>query len=148
MELNNLQPAKGATKNNKRRGRGIATGSGGTAGRGHKGHKARSGYKAKRHFEGGQMPLQMRLPKVGFRNPAREEFAVLNLDQLQNYANKSGQNKIDLQWLIKAGVVKSGQKVKILGRGELASGLQVTAHACSATAKKTIEEKGGSITLI
>lgn len=148
MELNNLKPAKGATRNNKRRGRGIATGSGGTAGRGHKGHKARSGHKAKRHFEGGQMPLQMRLPKIGFRNPAREEFAVLNLDQLQNYATKSGQNQIDLPWLIKAGVIKPGQRIKILGRGELASGIQVTAHACSASAKKIIEEKGGTITLI
>jgi len=148
MELSNLKPAKGATKNNKRRGRGVATGSGGTAGRGHKGHKSRSGYKAKRNFEGGQMPLQMRLPKFGFRNPSREEYAVLNLDQIQNYAIKAGTNQIDIPWLVKEGIIKPGQKLKVLGRGDLQSAIQVSAHACSATAKKWIEEKGGTITII
>jgi large subunit ribosomal protein L15 len=148
MELSNLKPAAGATKNNFRRGRGIATGSGGTAGRGHKGHKARSGYKAKRNFEGGQMPLQMRLPKIGFRNPARQEFEVLNLDQLQNYATKSGLNQFDINWLQQERIINPGQKVKILGRGELHTALKITAHACSASAKKMIEEKGGSITII
>lgn len=148
MELSSLKPAKGATKNNKRRGRGVATGAGGTAGRGHKGHKSRSGYKAKRNFEGGQMPLQMRLPKFGFRNPSREEYAVLNLDQLQHYAIKSGQDQIDIPWLVKEGIIKQGQKLKVLGRGELQSALKVSAHACSATAKKWIEEKGGTITII
>lgn len=148
MELSNLKPAAGATKNNFRRGRGIATGSGGTAGRGHKGHKARSGYKAKRNFEGGQMPLQMRLPKIGFRNPARQEFEVLNLDQLQNYATKSGLNQIDINWLQQERIINPGQKVKILGRGELHTALKISAHACSASAKKMIEEKGGSITII
>ncbi len=148
MELSNLKPASGATRNNFRRGRGGATGSGGTAGRGHKGHKARSGHKAKRNFEGGQMPLQMRLPKIGFRNPARQEFEVLNLDQLQNYASKAGIHQIDIIWLTKEGIINPGQKIKILGRGELIGSIQVTAHACSASAKKMIEEKGGTITLI
>lgn len=148
MELSSLKPAKGATKNNRRRGRGVATGAGGTAGRGHKGHKSRSGYKAKRNFEGGQMPLQMRLPKFGFRNPAREEYAVLNLDQLQHYSIKAGTDQIDIPWLVKEGVIKPGQKLKLLGRGELSSALKVSAHAVSATAKKWIEEKGGTITII
>lgn len=148
MELSSLKPAKGATKNNRRRGRGVATGAGGTAGRGHKGHKSRSGYKAKRNFEGGQMPLQMRLPKIGFKNPAREEFAVLNLDQIQNYAIKSGQDLIDIPWLVKEGIIKPGQKLKILGRGELQKAIKVSAHAVSATAQKSIEEKGGTITII
>ena len=148
MELSNLKPAKGATRNNFRRGRGSATGSGGTAGRGHKGHKARSGYKAKRNFEGGQMPLQMRLPKIGFRNPARQEYEVLNLDQLQHYATKVGVDSIDINALLQSGIINPGQKVKILGRGEITSSLKITAHGCSASAKKMIEEKGGSITII
>jgi large subunit ribosomal protein L15 len=148
MELSNLKPAAGSTKNNFRRGRGSATGSGGTAGRGHKGHKARSGYKAKRNFEGGQMPLQMRLPKIGFRNPARQEYEVLNLDQLQHYATKTGISSIDINWLLQEKIINPGQKVKILGRGELASALHITAHGFSASAKKLIEEKGGSITII
>jgi len=94
------------------------------------------------------MPLQMRLPKIGFKNPSRVEFAVLNLDQLQNYALKSGLDQIDVPWLVKEGVIKPGQKLKVLGRGELQSALKVSAHACSATAKKWIEEKGGTITII
>ncbi len=148
MELSNLKPAKGATKNNFRRGRGSATGSGGTAGRGHKGHKSRSGHKAKRNFEGGQMPLQMRLPKIGFKNPARQEYEVLNLDQLQLFATKANISQIDIEWLLKERVINPGQKIKILGRGELSGSLKVTAHAFSASAKKLIEEKGGSITII
>lgn len=148
MELSNLKPAAGSTRDNKRRGRGIATGAGGTAGRGHKGHKARSGHKRKRNFEGGQMPLQMRLPKFGFRNPAREEFEVLNLDQLQKFASDINSNEIDVNTFAKAGYINPGQKIKILGRGEVTASLKVTAHAVSATAKKAIEEKGGSITII
>ncbi len=148
MELSSLKPAKGSTKNNKRRGRGIATGAGGTAGRGHKGHKARSGHKAKRNFEGGQMPLQMRLPKIGFKNPARVEFEVMNLDQLQRFATEENTQVIDIKAFTKAGYINPGQKIKILGRGEVNSAISVTAHAASATAKKAIEEKGGSVTII
>jgi len=148
MELSSLKPAKGSTKNNKRRGRGIATGSGGTAGRGHKGHKARSGHKAKRNFEGGQMPLQMRLPKIGFKNPARVEFEVMNLDQLQKFSSDENTQVIDIKAFTKVGYINPGQKIKILGRGEVSSALTVTAHAVSATAKKAIEEKGGTVTII
>ncbi|MBL0112464.1 MAG: 50S ribosomal protein L15 [Saprospiraceae bacterium] len=148
MELSNLKPAGGSTKNNKRRGRGVATGLGGTAGKGHKGHKSRSGHKAKRNFEGGQMPLQMRLPKIGFRNPARQEYEILNLDQLQSIANRTNLDTIDITLFAKEGLINPGQKMKILGRGELISPIKVSAHACSASAKKAIEEKGGTITII
>ena len=148
MELSNLKPAGGSTKNNKRRGRGVATGLGGTAGKGHKGHKSRSGHKAKRNFEGGQMPLQMRLPKIGFRNPARQEYEILNLDQLQSIANSTNLDTIDITLFTKEGLINPGQKMKILGRGELISPIKVSAHACSASAKKAIEEKGGTITII
>ena len=148
MELSNLKPAGGSTKNNKRRGRGVATGLGGTAGKGHKGHKSRSGHKAKRNFEGGQMPLQMRLPKIGFRNPARQEYEILNLDQLQSIANRTNLDTIDITLFTKEGLINPGQKMKILGRGELISPIKVYAHACSASAKKAIEEKGGTITII
>ncbi|MBK7371566.1 MAG: 50S ribosomal protein L15 [Saprospiraceae bacterium] len=148
MELSNLKPAGGSTKNNKRRGRGVATGLGGTAGKGHKGHKSRSGHKAKRNFEGGQMPLQMRLPKIGFRNPARQEYEILNLDQLQSIANRTNLDIIDITLFTKEGLINPGQKMKILGRGELISPIKVSAHACSASAKKAIEEKGGTITII
>ena len=148
MELSNLKPAGSSTKNNKRRGRGVATGLGGTAGKGHKGHKSRSGHKAKRNFEGGQMPLQMRLPKIGFRNPARQEYEILNLDQLQSIANRTNLDTIDITLFTKEGLINPGQKMKILGRGELISPIKVSAHACSASAKKAIEEKGGTITII
>ena len=148
MELSNLKPAGGSTKNNKRRGRGVATGLGGTAGKGHKGHKSRSGHKAKRNFEGGQMPLQMRLPKIGFRNPARQEYEILNLDQLQSIANRTNLDTIDITLFTKEDLINPGQKMKILGRGELISPIKVSAHACSASAKKAIEEKGGTITII
>ena len=147
MKLHTLRPAEGSTKNNKRLGRGQGSG-GSTAGRGHKGAQSRSGYKKKFGFEGGQMPLQMRLPKIGFRNPARQEYEVLNLDQLQSYSTKAGITSIDINWLLKERIINPGQKVKILGRGELASALNITAHGFSASAKKTIEEKGGSITII
>ncbi|MEP7266026.1 MAG: 50S ribosomal protein L15 [Saprospiraceae bacterium] len=148
MELSNLKPSKGSTRNNKRRGRGVATGAGGTAGRGHKGHKARSGHKRKRNFEGGQMPIQMRLPKIGFKNPARTEFEVMNLDHLQKFATDANSQVIDINSFLKAGYINPGQKIKILGRGEVVHALNITAHAVSATAKKAIEEKGGTITII
>jgi len=143
MELSNLKPAGGSTKNNKRRGRGVATGLGGTAGKGHKGHKSRSGHKAKRNFEGGQMPLQMRLPKIGFRNPARQEYEILNLDQLQSIANRTNLDIIDITLFTKEGLINPGQKMKILGRGELTAKLKVTAHKFTATAKAAIEAAGG-----
>jgi large subunit ribosomal protein L15 len=148
MELHSLKPASGSSKNNKRRGRGRATGSGGTAGRGHKGHKARSGNHNKRNFEGGQMPLQMRIPKHGFRNKARVEYVVLNLDQLQGYADKHKWTAVSAATLVSEGLLHKDEKIKILGRGEVKSKLDLSVHACSETAKKAIEAKGGSVTLI
>jgi len=148
MELHNLRPAKGSVRNRKRIARGQGSGWGGTAGRGHKGDKSRSGVKTKRNFEGGQMPLQMRLPKRGFKNVNRLEYVPLNLARLQAMSEKFKVTKIDLEWLVSNGVVGKGDKVKILAHGELNARLDVSAHACSAAAKQAIEEKGGSINLV
>lgn len=148
MELHNLKPAKGSVRSRKRVARGQGSGWGGTAGRGHKGDKSRSGHKDKRNFEGGQMPLQMRLPKRGFKNVNRVEYIPLNLSRLQAMAEKHGVKTIDLDWLIANGVVKKSDKVKILAHGELKTSLSVSAHACSEAAKQAIEEKGGSVNLV
>lgn len=148
MELHNLKPAKGSVRSRKRVARGQGSGWGGTAGRGHKGDKSRSGHKDKRNFEGGQMPLQMRLPKRGFKNVNRVEYTPLNLGRLQAIADKFGVKTIDLDWLIANGVVSKGDKVKILAHGELNAPLTVSAHACSETAKQAIEQKGGSVNLV
>lgn len=148
MELNNLRPAKGATHSSKRIGRGTGSGKGGTSTRGHKGDKARSGFKNKRNFEGGQMPLQMRLPKVGFKNPNRVAYVPLNLGRLQAIAEKYNINQLDLETLVAKGIVGNSDRVKILGTGTLKQKISVTAHACSAAAKQTIEELGGSINLV
>lgn len=148
MDLNRLTPAKGSTHKRKRIARGQGSGHGGTSTRGHKGDKSRSGHKEKRNFEGGQMPIQMRLPKRGFKSPNREEFVPLNLGRLQAISEKYGLNDISPETLTQHGIVGKNDKVKILGRGELKAKLNVTAHAISAAAKETIEKVGGSINLV
>lgn len=148
MELHNLKPAAGSVKNRKRIARGEGSGYGGTATRGHKGAKSRSGFKRKRNFEGGQMPLQMRLPKRGFNNPNRVKFVPLNLGRLQLIADKYKLDTIDIENLVAKGIISKNSKVKILGGGKLNAKLNVTAHACSATAKEAIEKVGGSVKLV
>ena len=144
MELHSLKPAAGSTKSRKRIARGTGSGRGGTSTRGHKGAKSRSGYKSKRGFEGGQMPLQMRLPKVGFNNPNRVEFATLNMDQLQSIVEKHGLTEINFEILVSKNIVNKSDKVKILGRGKLEKKVNVSAHAFSASAKEAIEGLGGT----
>lgn len=148
MELHNLKPAIGSVRSRKRIARGQGSGSGGTAGKGHKGDKSRSGAKEKRNFEGGQMPIQMRLPKRGFKNVNRVEYVPINLARLQAMSEKFQVAQIDLDWLRSNGVISKTDKVKILGAGELKAALTVSAHACSETARKAIEEKGGSVNLV
>ncbi|MCF8246743.1 MAG: 50S ribosomal protein L15 [Saprospiraceae bacterium] len=148
MELHNLKPAKGATHKEKRIGRGQGSGKGGTAGKGHNGAKARTGHNEKRGFEGGQTPLQRRVPKRGFKNPNRIEFTAMNLDRIQEIVEKYKMTDITLEALQANGIIGKNEKVKILGRGELSSSVKVTAHAVSATAKQAIEEKGGSVNLV
>jgi len=148
MELHNLKPAVGSTKNKKRIARGQGSGHGGTSTRGHNGQKSRSGYKSKRAHEGGQMPLQMRLPKRGFKNPNRVAFVGLNLDRLQAIADKHGISSMSLDNLIEKGIVSKNDRVKILGGGKLSGRLDVTVHAISASAKQAIEDKGGSVNLV
>lgn len=144
MELYNLQPAAGSTHNSKRVGRGYGSGKGRTSTRGHKGAKARSGYKKKIGFEGGQMPLQRRVPKFGFKNVNRVEYKAINLGLIQDLATKLGAEKIGIAELIAAGFVNKNQLVKVLANGEITSKLTVEAHAFSATAQSAIEEKGGN----
>lgn len=146
MKLHTLKPAEGSTKTNKRLGRGQGSG-GSTAGRGHKGAQSRSGYKSKLGFEGGQMPLQRRVPKFGFKNNNKVYFKGINLDVLEGLAEKKGTN-LSLQVLIENGVVSKNDKVKVLGRGELKSKISVEAHAFSETAAKAIEKAGGTATTV
>jgi len=148
MELNNLRPAKGSIKKRKRIARGQGSGRGGTSTRGHKGQKSRSGYSRKRNHEGGQMPLQMRLPKRGFKNPNRQAFTVLNLKRLEEISTKYGTSTIDIETLVAKGIVSKNDKVKVLASGELSKSLTVSAHACSASAKTAIENKGGTLNLV
>jgi len=143
MKLNNLKPAKGSVKTNKRVGRGQGSGKGGTAARGHKGDKARSGFKTKIGFEGGQMPIQRRLPKFGFKNINRVEYKGLNLDSIQALVEKINVSEITPEILFDNGLVGKNDLVKILGRGELKAKVKVSANAFSATAKAAIEGKGG-----
>jgi large subunit ribosomal protein L15 len=145
MNLNNLKPAEGSTKNRKRIGRGTGSGRGGTSTRGHKGAGSRSGTSRKIGFEGGQMPLQRRVPKVGFNNPNRVEYVGVNLDVLQGLIEKYSIATIDLSTLKDHGLASKNDKVKILGRGELTAKVEVTAHAFTATAQKAIEAAGGTI---
>ncbi len=144
MSLNNLKPAEGSTKSRKRIARGEGSGHGGTATRGHKGAKSRSGYKTKIGFEGGQMPLQRRVPKFGFTNINRVEYHGINLDTLQALVdNGKATDKIDLQMLKDNGLVGKKDLVKILGRGELKAKLTVEANGFSKSAKEAIEAQGG-----
>lgn len=145
MGLNNLKPAAGSVKkNDSRRGRGQATGNGGTAGRGHKGAKSRSGYSKKVGFEGGQMPLQRRVPKFGFNNINRKEYAGINIDTLQEYVDAGRiSEEVTLDALIENRLAGKNDLVKILGRGELKAKLKVTAHKFTASAQKAIEAAGG-----
>lgn len=148
MNLSSLKPAAGSVKDTKRIGRGTGSGKGGTSTRGHKGAQSRSGYSSKRGFEGGQMPLQRRLPKFGFKNPFRVEYHGINLDTLQALADSKKLTSIDFEILVENGLASKRELVKILGRGELKSKLEVKAHAFSASAKEAIEAKGGSTATI
>jgi len=145
MNLSNLKPAEGSTKNRKRIGRGTGSGRGGTSTRGHKGAGSRSGTTTKVGFEGGQMPLQRRIPKVGFKNPNRVEYIGVNLDVLQKLTEQYSVLSIDPETLKEHGLASRNDLVKILGRGELTAKLEVKAHAFSATAQKAIEAAGGTI---
>jgi large subunit ribosomal protein L15 len=145
MDLSNLKPANGAVKNKTRLGRGEASGTGGTAGRGHKGAKSRSGYKRKIGFEGGQMPLQRRVPKFGFKSPFRVEYTGVNLDVLQALVEEHGLASVDIAVLKAHGLVGKNDLVKILGRGELKAKLSVSANAFSKTAAAAIEAAGGTV---
>ena len=148
MELNNLKPAEGSVKNKKRVGRGQGSGRGGTSTRGHKGAKSRSGYKRKAGFEGGQMPLQRRVPKYGFKNINRVEYQGINLDTLQHIAETKKISTFTPAIFVELGLAGKNDLVKILGRGELKTKLEVTANAFSASAKKAIEDNGGVATVL
>lgn len=148
MKLNSLKPAAGSTHSRRRIGRGPGSGLGGTSTRGHKGAKARSGYKRKFGFEGGQMPLQRRLPKFGFKNINRVEYKAINLDVLQALADARGYEAIGREQLIDAGLISKKHLVKILGNGELKAKLDVTANAFSKSAEAAIVAAGGTATKI
>ena len=143
MNLNNLKPAKGATHSERRIGRGEGSGKGGTSTRGHKGAQSRSGYSQKLGFEGGQMPLQRRLPKFGFTNKERVEFKPINLSVLEDLAEKKKLKEVSIETLIEAGFVSKNDRVKILGNGKLTKALTVTAHAFSKSAEAAIESLQG-----
>ena len=148
MNLSNLQPAEGSTKTVKRIGRGQGSGRGGTSTRGHKGQKSRSGYSRKIGFEGGQMPLQRVVPKSGFKNINRVEYKAINLDVLQQLAEKRNLTTIDKESLIGAGMVSKNDRVKILGGGTLSVKLEVKAHAFSKSAKEAIEKLEGTTEIL
>ncbi len=149
MELNNLKPAAGSIKTRKRIGRGQGSGRGGTSTKGHKGAQARTGYSSKPGFEGGQMPLKLRVPKFGFKNANRIEYNGVNLDVLQGLAERFKTEEVTPAFLAEHGLIGSANKlVKILGRGELKSKLNVKAHKFSATAKAQIEAAGGTAEVI
>lgn len=144
MDLSNLKPAEGSVKTNKRVGRGQGSGRGGTSTRGHKGAKSRSGYSKRIGFEGGQMPLQRRVPKYGFKNFNRKEYKGINIDTLEALAQKKNLTTINAQTLMDAGLISKNEKVKILGNGSLNTKLEVTAHAFSKSAVKAIESLEGT----
>ena len=148
MDLSNLQPAEGATKQRKRIGRGQGSGRGGTSTRGHKGAKSRSGYSRKVGFEGGQMPLQKRVPKFGFTNPNRKEFKGVNLDTLQFLVDTKKVKEITKEVLLENGIISRNDAVKILGRGELTAKINVTVDQFSASAKAAIEKAGGTVSAL
>jgi len=146
MNLGSLKPASGSVKTRKRIGRGQGSGRGGTSTRGHKGAKSRSGYSRKIGFEGGQMPLQRRVPKSGFKNINRVEYKAINLDVIQNLVDKKKVKEVTPEILSENGIVSKNDKVKILGRGELTAKVAVKAHAFSESAKAAIEKNGGEVT--
>ena len=149
MKLHTLKPAPGSIKREgKRVGRGEGSGKGGTAARGHKGAGSRSGTSTKRGFEGGQMPLYRRIPKFGFKNLNRVEFAGINLDKIQQLVEAKGLTSIDLETFITNGLTSKKDLVKVLGRGEIKAAVEVKAHAFSETAKAAIEAAGGSVVLV
>lgn len=148
MELHQLKPARGSVKKEKRIARGQGSGHGGTSTKGHKGQQSRSGYKQKRHHEGGQMPLQMRIPKVGFNSPNKKEYIGINLDQLQAFVIKHNVSEVTLELLRKTRYVSKNDLVKIMGRGEVSGALKVEAHAFTASAKSAIEARGGSVSIV
>lgn len=148
MDLSNLKPAEGSIKNRKRIGRGQGSGRGGTSTKGHKGAQSRTGYSRKIGFEGGQMPLQRRIPKGGFKNINRVEYSAINLDVLQDLATRLNISKIDLAVMVDKGLISKKERVKILGRGKLDASVEVHAHKFSDTAKQAIEKAGGSANLI
>lgn len=148
MDLGKLKPAKGSVKKKKRIGRGEGSGDGDTATRGHKGAKSRSGYSKKIGFEGGQMPIQRRVPKYGFKNPNRVEYRSINLDLLQTLVDNKKLTEINAETLYDNGIIAKKDKFKVLGRGELSAKVKVSAHAFSASAKEAIEKHGGEIQVI
>jgi len=148
MDLSSLKPAKGSVKKEKRIGRGEGSGRGGTSTKGHKGAQSRSGYKRKKGFEGGQMPLYRRVPKFGFKNPNRVEYTGINLDILQKLSEEKGINTFNFEVFIQNGLASKNDLVKILGRGELKAKIEVSAHAFTKTATAAIEAKGGTATKI
>ena len=143
MNLSNLKPAVGSTKNQKRIGRGEGSTRGGTSTRGHKGAKSRSGYKRKSGFEGGQMPLQRRVPKFGFTNINRVEYKAINLDVLASLVEGTQDSTLDVAYFVANGLVSKNAKIKVLGRGEITTALEVHAHAFSKSAIEAIEKAGG-----
>ena len=148
MELHNLKPASGSTKTKRRLGRGQASGQGGTAGRGNKGAGSRSGYKSKKGFEGGQMPLQRRVPKTGFKNHNRVEFEPLNLSKIQTIVDTNKVNEINVESLRAQRVIGKMDLVKVLGGGELTAKVTISVHAISESAKTKIESLGGTVNIV
>ena len=148
MNLNNIRPAAGSTHSTKRIGRGQGSGKGGTAGKGHNGQQARAGYSQKIGFEGGQMPLQRRLPKFGFTNVNRKEYRAINIDTIQVLADTKNITEFTQEVLVQNGLAKKNEFVKILGRGELKSGVSISAHKFTKSAEEAIAKAGGkAITL-
>ena len=148
MNLNNLKPAAGSTHSEKRIGRGQGSGHGGTSTRGHKGAQSRSGYSQKLGFEGGQMPLQRRLPKYGFTNLKRVEYKAINLTTLEDMASKKKLSEVSVASLIENGYISKNDRVKVLGNGTLSKGLKVSAHGFSKGAVAAIEAAGGSVEVV
>ena len=144
MKLESLQPAQGSVRSNTRLGRGQGSGGGGTAKRGHKGAKSRSGYSQKRGFEGGQMPLQRRVPKFGFKNINRVAYKAINLDTIQALFDKTQESNINMEFLKQNGLASKSDLVKVLGRGEFTAKVNVTVHAFSKSAEEAIAKAGGT----
>ncbi|MFD2512837.1 50S ribosomal protein L15 [Pontibacter locisalis] len=148
MYLNSLKPAEGSVRNRKRIGRGTGSGRGGTSTRGHKGAKSRSGYSQKSGFEGGQMPLQRRVPKYGFKNINRVEYKAINIDVIQSLAESTNETVFNFDYFRAHGLVQKNDKIKVLGRGEINKAVEIHAHAFSQTATESIEKAGGKTVAI